>query len=376
MVRAPLLWFVLLAACAGAAPSVPLTSPVRPDSDGDGWEDDVDCQPEDPSVYPGATEAVGDGIDEDCDAQELCYGDADGDGWRTDATVMSADLDCDDAGESGPAAPAGDCADDDPRVNPAAVEQVGDGIDEDCDGGELCYVDADRDGYRGDATVASVDPDCEDEGEAGDALQAGDCDDGEPTVFPGAAEVCEDGLVNDCNAPDGSVDATCPVNLDGITSVSTTGGDYVQVGDFSWQFASGRTRVDATEASRNDEGITLELETGDTVILDVAAMEVRAGDGSVEATIVEFSREVKGFNVGWIAYGGGPDGECTQTGSHWTCRDADGVVLDTFTERSEDEWSAYLTSQTTGGYAQIDLWLDRYTDIDGTQWPISDADRE
>ncbi len=39
---------------------------------------------------------------------------------------------------------------------------------------------------------------------------AGDCDDGDPGVFPGAAEVC-DGIDNDCSgsADDGAADATC-----------------------------------------------------------------------------------------------------------------------------------------------------------------------
>ena len=38
------------------------------DSDADGFLDEEDCAPFDPSIFPGATEICGDGIDQDCDS--------------------------------------------------------------------------------------------------------------------------------------------------------------------------------------------------------------------------------------------------------------------------------------------------------------------
>lgn len=93
------------------------------DNDGDEYLEDVDCDDDDPEVYPGADE-VCNGTDDDCDglvpADEV---DDDLDGWMI----------CD-----------GDCDDGEAAVNPGIVESgdqgnCGDGIDNDCDS----LVDAD-----------------------------------------------------------------------------------------------------------------------------------------------------------------------------------------------------------------------------------------
>ncbi len=81
----------------------------------------------------------------------------------------------------------GDCNDADGEVHPGAEEICEDGIDQDCDGLDLsCSAgdpggDADGDGY---------------------AVSDGDCDDGRADVHPGAAEVCEDGIDQDCDGED------------------------------------------------------------------------------------------------------------------------------------------------------------------------------
>ena len=161
----------------------------------------TDCNDDDPSVYPGAEEVPSDGVDQDCNGSDavLCHMDADGDTFGTSITILSADADCGDPGES--LLPT-DCDDTDPEVNPAATEVIGDGIDQDCDGndGAICYFDGDGDTFGTSSTVLSYDDeDCEDPGES---YVDTDCDDDDPSVYPGAEEVPADGVDQDCNGSD------------------------------------------------------------------------------------------------------------------------------------------------------------------------------
>ncbi len=213
-----------------------------PDEDGDGVSVLWDCDDGDATTYPAdpadpsstAAPEVCDGVDNDCDglvpADELdldgdgwavCAGDcddddpaanlddADGDGFNTcgvDPADLSADpslIDCDDSNDAVfPGNPAPD------DCSPA-------GVDDDCDGQmdedevDLYYVDSDRDGWGNEAFVeeACFGPGLSD--------TAGDCDDNDESVHPGAEDPPNDGIDQDCDGSDFIGGQTCRCDVSG-----------------------------------------------------------------------------------------------------------------------------------------------------------------
>ncbi len=160
----------------GGAPTPDEVSDVYPVSD--------DCNDFQPLVNPSATESAGNNLDEDCTDTVLCYVDADNDGFRLSTTfeTLLGDLNCTDPFE-GRATDALDCDDGDFAVRPGVGEIPGDEIDQNCDTVELCWADADDDGYRSDTvTVATVAGDltCDETGTATTAALI-DCDDTDAT---------------------------------------------------------------------------------------------------------------------------------------------------------------------------------------------------
>jgi hypothetical protein len=105
----------------------------------------------------------------------------------------------------------GDCSDANASIHPGAVEIPGDGIDQDCNGMEACYRDADNDGYGTPVLIVSVDLDCFDFGE--EPSDTSDCDDNAPSIHPGAVEIPNNGIDEDCNGSD----LTVPVPLEGTS---------------------------------------------------------------------------------------------------------------------------------------------------------------
>ncbi len=89
----------------------------------------------------------------------------------------------------------GDCNDNDAMIRPGAAEVAGNFKDDDCDGL------ADEDG----STPPVESTDIMDRDADGVTLADGDCDDTSNAVKPGAVELCNDGLDNDC---DGTADRT------------------------------------------------------------------------------------------------------------------------------------------------------------------------
>ena len=159
-----------------------------------------DCKDSAAGVNPGATETVGDSIDQDCDLVDSCYADADNDNYGTAVILDGLTLSC--TTDAGRAPVSGDCNDTSALVYVGATEVTADGIDQDCNGGDICYVNADNDGYRTTAVVASTDLDCTDAGEAKSSVPSGDCNDASNLVYPGAPETAADGIDQDCDLVD------------------------------------------------------------------------------------------------------------------------------------------------------------------------------
>ncbi len=186
------------------------------DLDGDGFTSGAgDCDDHDSGVFPGAAEgccplalrdgdAVPSACDRDCDGEVTwcAAGDLDGDGF-TEA--------------------AGDCDDSDASVYPGAPEKCGDGVDQDCFGGDVdcaTVVDADGDGWSPPA----------------------DCNDADPDVHPGAAEVCNgkdddcDGYVDDGNpdtndgGPCGETEGECEAGVSVCSNSSGKTGEVICIG--------------------------------------------------------------------------------------------------------------------------------------------------
>jgi len=219
------------------------------DLDGDGFSEPADCDDDDPFVNPAVAEALCNGTDDDCNPATLDDADADADGvsacsgdcddddplvlpGSTEVLCNALDDDCDpttldafDDDGDGVTTCEGDCDDDNEQVLPGIPEVACNGVDDDCDPATLDAIDADADG------VSVCDDDCNDDnanvfeivtvyldqdfdgygvGEptsfclppSNSAPRAGDCDDADPTSYPGATDTPYDGVDQDCDGED------------------------------------------------------------------------------------------------------------------------------------------------------------------------------
>jgi hypothetical protein len=136
----------------------------------------VDCDDLDSTVYPGADELCTDGIDNDCD-DLVDTADPGAVGCPPECTDADADGYNVEGGGCGQA----DCNDQDSAVNPGAMEDCSNGIDDDCD--EL---------------VDEADTDC------------GAC---VPTHRRETGKRCSDGIDNDCDDVADDADPDCAKNV-------------------------------------------------------------------------------------------------------------------------------------------------------------------
>lgn len=141
------------------------------------------------------------------------YADLDGDGYGNAASSVAActqpagyvtnKMDCNDDPNAGGAA-----------IHPDAPE-ICNGVDDDCDGQidegveTVFYPDVDGDGYGNAAASVKA---CT--APAGYITAGGDCNDNNSVIKPGAAEICGNGIDDNCN---GQVDEGCTVTLPLLT---------------------------------------------------------------------------------------------------------------------------------------------------------------
>ncbi len=181
-----------------------------------------DCDDDDAAVNPGASE-VCDGLDNDCDGEpdfnpvdgETWHEDGDGDGYGN-AIISIATCT---PPSSGYVSDGTDCDDSSAEVNPGADERCNQ-ADDDCDGSideddavdaSTWYIDSDGDGHGSEdqQLVQCIWP-------SGYTNNAADCDDTDPSIYPGAPEVLA-GVDSNC---DGTADVPWPV---AVASYGNTG---------------------------------------------------------------------------------------------------------------------------------------------------------
>ncbi|MBJ94920.1 MAG: hypothetical protein CMP23_10680 [Rickettsiales bacterium] len=242
-------------ACNDCDDSNPLIYGV--DKDQDGFSPcSGDCDESNSLIYPGTGDVPGDGVDQNCDLVD--GNDSDGDGFSAEV----APVDCDDTdpdllavtldGDCDGSLTGADCDDSDAQ-NFAGNTELCDGQDNNCN----ASIDEDFDG-DGDGSFDGNTPGCL----AYYGLLA-DCDDSDPLSFPGAPELVDDAIDQDC---DGSADIACAnsytvdlwttaTNLAELTNCGSISGDLAIVGDaipdLSFLSSLGRIYGDLLVASSN-----------------------------------------------------------------------------------------------------------------------------
>jgi len=160
-----------------------------------------------------------------------------------------------------------DCNDNDENINPDAIEICNDTVDNDCDNATDC-ADSDCTGDAACQTCTDSDSD-EYHAESG-CGSAVDCNDGDGNINPGATEVCDDGVDNDCDNATDCADSDCT----GDAACLPTS-DY----SFDYAFLQYRTYEDASHSYRGWVDFT---KLGDLIVVtDITQIVLKNMVGSL-----------------------------------------------------------------------------------------------
>ena len=374
-------------------------------------DDDSDCDDGDEGIHPDAEELC-DGADQDCDGDidddavdaGTWYADGDGDTYGDDGDVTLA---CD--APDGAVADGGDCDDGDDAVYPGA-EELCNGVDDDCDGtedngavgGDLWYADNDGDGFGDDD---SAEESCE--APDGAVADGGDCDDDDGDTFPGAPEVCLDGIVNDCDGDEDDALDACSDRGElslGDAWVKLTGED---AGDEAGQAVAGGdvtgdgwsdvlVGAEGVSADRGAVYVVSRPRAGSLADATAALTGEGAGDRAGES--VAFGGDVDGDGYGDLLAGGtGVDDGGSNAGAawlalgpvtgSWSVADADATLLGSARRErvgravagagdvdgdGADDVLIGGSGEATGGSGAGAVWL-VYGPVTGA-WSLTDAD--
>ena len=354
------------------------------DQDGDGYDSTVDCNDYNASIYPGAPEIANDGIDQDCDGVDSTssYPDYDGDGY--DSSI--------------------DCNDFDGSVYPGAYDTPNDGIDQDCDGmdassGSNCYsnemldcngncvpiswsgdgfCDSGVNSWHGntvDYNCASLnyeDGDCSSSTDYdGDGFDSStDCNDYDASIYPGAPEIANDGIDQDCDGVD-STSSYPDYDGDGYDS-------SIDCNDFDGSVYPGAYDIPNDGIDQDCDGVdsTSGSSCNNNEMLDCngnCAPLFWYGDGVCDSGNISWNGNIVDYNCGTLYY---ENGDCSSgtdndgDGFDFTvdCNDSDASIYPGAPEIANDgidqDCDGVDQTTSTGGCSSVEI-----TDCNGNCAP-------
>ena len=296
--------FFLLYACTWI-PSSDLTKAIlRSDDDGDGFQEQVDCDDDNPDIHPEAEDIAYDGIDSNCDEKDDY--DLDGDGFvrtedinkQTEGVASSGQL------------LGGDCDDTDASINPDQEDEWYDGVDTNCDDeSEIDDFDQDGDGH-----AANGYPD----------INGSDCDDTNPTIFDGAPDTPYDGIDSNCDEKDDfdiDQDGYIPSEYEDAHAQAYPNGEFEVLGgdcnDENSEVNPGQTEVWYDGVDSNCDGLNDYDQDGDGYVPDELCDDLldQDGDGLIDCDDSDCDRSELCFSAPDGSEGTSPlpTGDCDDT---------------------------------------------------------------